>query len=284
MSRFPRLDIINVWEGVNNWTWMHGKHQFRWGADIRYNMEDLFTINAHTEGYFDFSQAITGSANVSNSGLGTASMLLGEPDVFERGIFNFIPHERQWRDGIYFQDVWRVTPKLTANLGVRWDYYGPDTTPLRGGLANFNPNTGQQVLANLGGNSSSAGVDPCTTTGPHASGLAYKLTDETVIRAGLGTSYFATNYASTFQALATVYPIAGTQSVTTPNIYEGIFPLEQGPPPPPPLVLPSSGVVTLPDNVSAVFRPLHQPTESVDQWNFTVEHAITKDLNFSMAT
>ena len=279
----PRLDIINVWEGVNNWTWMHGKHQFRWGVDVRRNMEDLFTINAHTEGYFDFSQAITSDADVANSGIGTASMVLGEPDVFERGTYNFIPHERQWRDALYFQDVWRVTPKLTANIGVRWDYYGPDTTPLRGGLANFDPATGDQVLANIAGHSSSAGVEPYHKDWSPRVGLAYKLTDKTVIRAAFGTSYFATNYASTFQALATVYPIAGTQSVTTPNIYEGIFPLEQGPPSPPPLVLPSSGVVTLPDNVSSEFRPHYQPTESVDQWNFTVERAMSRDLKLSVA-
>ena len=278
----PRLDIINVWQGVNNWTWVHGKHQFRWGADVRYNMEDLFTINAHTEGFFDFSQAITSSSTASGSGLGTASMLLGEPDQFERGIYNFIPKERQWREGIYFQDVWRVTPRLTANLGVRWDYYGPDTTPVTGGLANYDPNTGQQVLANLGGNSSSAGVQPYYKDWAPRVGLAYKLTDQTVIRAAFATSYFATNYASTFQALATVYPIAGTQSVTSPNIYEGIFPLQQGPPPPPPLVLPSSGRVTLLDNESSEYRPIHQPTESVYQWNLTFEHAVTRDLNFSI--
>ena len=278
----PRLDIINVWEGVNNWTWVHGKHQFRWGADIRRNMEDLFTINAHTEGYFDFSQAITSSANVSGSGLGTASMLLGSPDVFERGVYNFIPHERQWRTGIYFQDVWRISPKLTANLGGRWDYYGPDTTPIKGGLANFNPGSGDQVLANLGGNSSSAGVTPYHEAWSPRIGLAYKLTNQTVLRAGLGRSYFATNYASTFQQLATVYPIAETQEVTTPNIFEGIFPLEQGPPPEPTLVLPSSGIVVLPDNESAEFKPNDQATESVDQWNLTIESAITKDLNFSV--
>jgi hypothetical protein len=278
----PRLDIINIWEGVNNWTWIHGKHQLRWGADIRRNMEDIFTINAHTEGYFDFSQAITSSADVSGSGLGTASLLLGRPDVFERGVYNFIPHERQWRDGIYFQDAWRISPKLTANLGARWDYYGPDTTPIKGGLADFDPNTGEQVLANLGGNSSSANVTPYYEAWSPRIGLAYKLTNQTVVRAALGRSYFATNYSSTFQALATVFPIAETQSVTTPNIYEGIFPLEQGPPSQPALVLPSSGRVTLPDNESAVFRPNNQHTESVDQWNLTIERAITKDLNFSV--
>jgi hypothetical protein len=279
----PRLDIINVWEGVNNWTWMKGKHQIRWGVDLRRNMEDLYTVNAHTAGYFEFNQTLTGSADVPGSGLGSASMLLGQPSYFSRGIFNFIPHERQWRDGLYIQDIWRVTPKLTANFGLRWDYFGPDTTPIKFGLGNFDPTTGLVNLANLGGVSSSANVQPYYHDFSPRIGMAYKLTDKTVIRSAFGTSYFATNYTSTFQQLVTVYPIAPTQSVSQPNLYTGLFPLEQGPPAPPTFTPPANGLLTLPDNVSAEFVPWHQPTESVDQWNFTVEHAFTGDLKLSLA-
>ena len=55
-------------------------------------------------------------------------------------------------------------------------------------------------------------------------GLAYKLTHNTVVRAGLGRSYFATNYSSTFQALSIVFPISGTQSVTPAQSYTTDFP------------------------------------------------------------
>jgi hypothetical protein len=278
----PRLDIINVWQGVNNWTWMHGRHQIRWGVDIRKNMEDLYTVNAHTSGYFEFNQTLTGNSDVSNSGLGTASMLLGQPSYFSRGIFNFIPHERQWRDALYVQDVWRATPKLTANIGLRWDYYGPDTTPLKFGLGNFDPDTGQVLLANLGTVSSSAGVRPYYKAFSPRLGLAYRLTDKTVIRSGFGTSYFASNYTSTFQTLSAVYPIMPTQSVSQPNLYTGLFPLEQGPPAPPTFTPPANGLLTLPDNISADYRPEYQPTESVDQWNLAAEHAFTGNLKLTV--
>ena len=84
----PRLDIIDVWQGVNNWTWMHGAHQLRWGADIHRNMEDLFTVNAHTSGYFDFNQAVTGTPNVANSGISAASFMLGLPDTVSARVYS----------------------------------------------------------------------------------------------------------------------------------------------------------------------------------------------------
>jgi hypothetical protein len=280
----PRLDIINVWEGVNNWTWMKGSHQVRWGGDIRRNMEDLFTVNAHTAGYFDFGQLTTGTPDVAGSGIGAASFALGLPSNFQRGVFRFIPHERQWRDAFYAQDVWRMTPKLTANYGLRWDYFGPDETDLKAGLSNFDPSTGDVLLANLGGISSTTNVRGYHKGWAPRIGLAYKLTGRTVIRSGLGRSYFATNYSSTFQQLSIVFPISGTQTVAQTNIYQPVFPLDQGVvPPAAPFTAPASGRLKVPDGASVYYNPPYQPTEHVDQWNFTVEHVVANDLRVSLA-
>jgi Carboxypeptidase regulatory-like domain/TonB dependent receptor-like, beta-barrel len=279
----PRLDIINVWQGVNNWTWMHGAHQLRWGVDIHRNMEDLFTVNAHTQGYFDFSQLTTANANVADSGLGAASFMLGLPDNFQRGVFVFIPHERQWRDAFYVQDVWRITPKLTANYGLRWDYFGPDETDLKAGLSNFDPSTGNVLLANLGGISSTTNVKGYHKGWAPRLGLAYKLTQNTVIRAGLGRSYFATNYSSTFQQLSIVFPISGAQTVTPANIYQAVFPLDQGSvPAAAPFSAPTSGSLKVPDGASVYYNPPYTPTEHVDQWNITMEHVYKNDLKISL--
>lgn len=278
----PRLDIIDIWEGVNNWTWMKGKHQFRWGTDIRRNMEDLFTINAHTEGYFGFDQLTTATPDAPGSGLATASFLLGFPNNFQRGVFNFFPHERQWRDALYWQDIWRATPKLTVNYGVRWDYFGPDTTPLKGGLSNFDVNTGNLLLANLGNVTNSSDVRAYHKAWSPRLGLAYKLTQNTVLRAGFGRSYFATNYSSTFQQLSIEYPIAPTQSAPLANIYQPVFPIDQGVPPIPPLNLPSSGLLKAPPGVSIYYNPPYTPTEHVDEWNFAVERLIGRDLGITV--
>lgn len=280
----PRLDIINIWQGVNNWTWMHGAHQLRWGFDIRRNMEDLFTVNEHTAGYFDFDQAITASPSVANSGLGTAAFLLGDPDTYGKGVYNFIPHERQWKDGLYIQDMWRVSPKLTANYGLRWDYYGPDETDIKGGLSNFDPSTGDVLLANLGGISSTTNVDGYHKAWAPRVGLAYKLTNDTVIRAGFGRSYFATNYSSTFQQLSIVYPISGDQDILQPNIYQPALSFGSGitMPPNSPFSVPSSGRLQVPNGATVYYNPSYTPTEHVDQWNLTVEHLFGPNLKVSL--
>lgn len=279
----PRLDIIDVWQGVNNWTWIHGAHQLRWGFDIRRNMEDLFTVNAHTSGYFQFDQVTTGNPDVAGSGISGASYMLGLPDDFERGIYHFIPHEREWRDALYFQDTWHVTPKLTANYGLRWDYFGPDETDIKGGLANFEPATGDVALANLGGVSSTANVDGYHKAWSPRVGLAYKLTNNTVIRSGFGRSYFATNYSSTFQEMSIVFPISGTQEVTPANEYQPSFPLDQGyVPTATPFEAPSSGQLAVPNGVSSYYTPAYTRTEHVDQWNFVVEHELQRNLKVSL--
>ena len=280
----PRIDTINGFEGVNNWTFIKGRHQFRWGADLRRFREDLFTINAHTEGYMEFSQNLTGSANVSGSGIGTASLLLGEPSNFQRGVFNFIPRERAWRDGLYWQDIWRVNPKLTFNYGLRWDYIGPTTTPLKEGLGEFDPTTGLVHLANLGNVSASADVQAYHKAFAPRLGIAYKLTDKTVLRTAYGRTYFSNGYGGGgMQSLVTVYPIAPTQIDAQTNIYQGLFPLEQGPPAPPVFTPPANGLLPLPNGVSAFDRQaVNNPSESSDQWNFMVERSLSGNAKFTV--
>lgn len=290
---FPRLDLINIWEGVNNWTWMKGRHQFRWGFDLRRNMEDLFCINAHTVGYFGYDQLTTATPDVPGSGISAASFLLGLPSQFLRGVFNFFPHERQWRDAIYVQDVFRVSPKLTINYGLRWDYFGPDTTDVKGGLSNFDPNTGDLLLANLGDVSNSTNVNGYHKAYSPRLGFAYKVTNNTVIRAGLGRTYFATNYSSTFQQLSIVYPIAPTQSVNRVNIYQPALAqdltgppvpagISRGVPPVPPFAAPESGHLKAPPGVGIYYNPPYTPTEHVDQWNFFVERLFGNDLKLTV--
>src|SRR5712691_4612339 len=117
---------------VNNWTHIRGSHQFRWGADIRRNRFDFIAVNASTRGNFVFAPTITGAPEVAGSGLGTATFLLGMPSAFDRAILRGYTSELMWRSAVYGQDVWRVTPKLTINYGLRYDYIGPDTARLPG--------------------------------------------------------------------------------------------------------------------------------------------------------
>jgi len=54
-----------------------------------------------------------------------ATFLLGMPSHFDRAVYGRVPGERQTRLAFYWQDIWKATPKLTINYGIRYDYFEP---------------------------------------------------------------------------------------------------------------------------------------------------------------
>jgi len=100
-----------------------GKHQIRTGAEFRYS-ENNYTLNFFTRGQIDFlsfDNFLTGSALVSVFGSGLGDRSLRAPD------YNF-----------FMQDDYKVTPQLTLNLGLRYEYDLPPTDT-RGRIATFDP-------------------------------------------------------------------------------------------------------------------------------------------------
>ncbi|HEV2379096.1 MAG TPA: TonB-dependent receptor [Terriglobia bacterium] len=279
----PRFDRTTNIEGIDNWSWMHGAHQVRFGLDVvreRFNFE---SVNASSRGNFNFNQTITGVPGITNSGLGMATFLLGMPNEFDRAIFTQFPEERQTRWGIYGQDTWHATKKLTLSLGLRWDKYTPVTPGRPGGIANFDLATGNILLGGLGNVPSSTGVyTPNTDFAPRL-GIAYQLTDKTVIRTGLGRSYFSSGYDATFYHLTSFYPIVAQQTINPASDYQDVFPLDQGPPPSTPPSLPSSGILPAVPGQLLKSRPFDWKTETMDSWNFTVEHQLSRDTTVSVA-
>jgi len=287
----PRLDRTTAFQVVNNWTKIAGKHQFRFGLDIRRNWFDFIATNASSRGNFTFNPSITGNAESPASGLGTASFLLGMPSNFDRAVLKSFTAERLWRNAYYFQDTWRVTPKLTLNLGIRYDYIEPVHPRFDGGLANFDPNTGEILLAGLGDVSSTANVESDGNNFAPRVGFAYKLTNDTVIRAGAGRSYFVSNYGAGFFFLTSFFPIAAQQTIQQDNIRFPIFPLDQGPPAPLSVCAVAScspeevpgGRLQAPPGELLKHRPFDNRTEYVDSWNFTIEHQFAQDFTMSLA-
>jgi carboxypeptidase family protein/TonB-dependent receptor-like protein len=278
----PRFDRTTNFEGVNNWSWMHSNHQVRFGMQVVRERFNFLSVNASSRGNFNFSQALTGDAGVADSGLGMATFLLGMPSEFDRAIFTQFPEERQTRWGAYGQDTWRSTPKLTLTLGLRWDYFTPITPGRPGGLVNWDPDTGNLLLAGLGHVSNSAGVFTSKTNFAPRVGLAYRLTNKTVLRAGFGRSYFASGYDATFYHLTSSYPIVAQQTINQPSLYQDVFPIDQGPPPGTPPALPSSGILPAPNGTLLKPRPFDWKTETMDSWNFTIERQLLPDTTLSV--
>jgi hypothetical protein len=114
----------------NNSTWIRGKHSIQFGGNLRRENNNIRELQ-QAQGSHDFGADWTSlydpaSNNaVSFTGIGLASAELGLPtflsDQYNRGFFYF----QQWNAGLYLQDSWRPTRKLTIDAGVRWEKWTP---------------------------------------------------------------------------------------------------------------------------------------------------------------
>jgi len=171
---------------------IRGKHDIKVGIGIRANQMNV-GAEAFQDGFWipgaigTFSGFSGGGVNIPGSF--PADVLLGLLGVSEHDqTYDGAVGGRRWKIFRPFvQDDWRVTKDLTLNLGFAYNM----TTPIseeHNRMADFIPTTGQLLVANKGGVSSSAGVNMDWTGYEPRIGLAYKLlgSDKTVVRAGFG--------------------------------------------------------------------------------------------------
>jgi hypothetical protein len=193
-------------------TWIHGKHSFRFGYDYRrYLYNDR---SSNSPGTFNFSPLQTALPGFpTQTGDAFASFLLGGANSASQNIVGYTSGFRQPEHALYVMDDWKVTPKLTVNLGLRWEIIPPlyEVTNRMSevSLSVPDPGAGNRPGALIFGG-------PFNDTywkefGPRF-GIAYKLSDRMVIRAG----YAMTNtppIANEFQ-----YPFAFFGYTTTVNV------------------------------------------------------------------
>lgn len=182
-----------------NLSWTHGKHAFKFGAEVGTNREIRF-IKPGVAGSFQFAAQSTslqsGSSYVGGSSV--ASMLLGAVNTASA----YIPLETDYRyfhTGLFAQDDWHITTKLTASYGIRWDFMPPFSeshdyvTAFAADLKNPTAGNLPGALAYAGSGTGKYGK-PFQDTfykgfAPRL-GLAYQLNDKTMVRASSGI-YFA---------------------------------------------------------------------------------------------
>ena len=113
-----------VFQVVDNFSWIAGKHSFRFGGDWRFN-KFLQIGNEFARGRFRATGSFTGDANTLTGGYNGADFLLGAFTEIESAVAlargDFRNHE--W--GLYIDDTYKMTPRLTVNWGLRWEVYQP---------------------------------------------------------------------------------------------------------------------------------------------------------------
>ncbi|MBV9147970.1 MAG: TonB-dependent receptor, partial [Acidobacteria bacterium] len=148
----PLVESEQQFQGVANFTKIHGNHQFKFGGDIRFAENLRIPSDADRAGDLHFRSSTTAVAlPAPTGGLGFASFLLGDVQEMNRFVSTSLnAAERQKRWFFYGQDTWRVTQKLTLNYGLRWEIYFPESVNAKGNGGFANPVEGIIRVAGYG--------------------------------------------------------------------------------------------------------------------------------------
>ncbi len=175
-------------------TWVKGKHTIKMGFQWLKEASNSLS-SGRTGGYFNFVRSETGLLGHSDTGYGTASFLLGRADE-EQAQYIYAPsYDRVGYFAAFAQDDFKVTRKLTLNLGLRWDLFTPDFQKYyhKAWVDPTVPNT--ELSPNIQGAfvvaspSDPNGVNTYYRNFSPRLSVAYALNDKTVIRAGYGMMY-----------------------------------------------------------------------------------------------
>ena len=283
----------HVWQGIANMSVIKGRHSIKFGAN--YSRRHFFTNTSNPmNGDAIFDQRLTNSADVQNSGHSFATMLLGYPTEIRRGQGNTRTDGRINAPQFFVQDDWRVTNKLTVNVGLRYEFMNApyEVTDRLGNLTfrrdaatgkysgtlmwastnpEIDPETGQrnQPAKNLGYGRALMQSD-YNNFAPRL-GIAYQLSNKTVIRTGYGMFYNST-FVQELQDLRKFWPFT-IQQVFTPNT--GVRP---------DLSITDAGPSF--SNTAAIGGWPQNPdnrTPYSQQWNFSIQQQIMSDMSFDIA-
>lgn len=191
-----------AWSYTGSLTWIRGAHTWKFGSDNR-----VYQLN-NTQGAagasFSFSRGFTQGPNPNTagatSGFTLASFLLGTPSGGALG-YGAAVTETVKNFALFAQDDWKLTPRLTLNLGMRWEVEG-GITDRNGSISNFDPNVtttvngvtmkGGLVFPGVNGLSRGHRDAEYTNFQPRL-GLAWQFLPRTVFRAAYGISYLPTS-------------------------------------------------------------------------------------------
>src|SRR6266853_2560958 len=271
-----------------------GRQTLKAGYEYRLYQRNVFGIN-YPVGNYSFNRGFTQGPNPSQasatSGYSVASLLLGTPASATAGI-NAASTTTLKYQALFLQDDFKVSRKLTLNLGLRWEKEGSPTDRFNV-FSNFDPNVasplqvpgltlkGGLVYPATGGRDRSLLSSSDTNFQPRL-GFAYQLHPKTVLRGGYGISFVPTTQvgydASAIGFSSVTSMVTSNDGGRTPaNTISNPFPTG--------LIAPtgsSQGATTAIG--TALQGSLHDLTRGYSQqWNFTIQHQPWEGWLFEVA-
>jgi len=241
------------------------------------------------KGGFAFSNNTTGAVGYTSPGWNSqAAMLMGLANSYSEDTQTEEMTGRENQFAFYVRDRWNVSPKLTISAGARFDYY-PLMSRVGRGIETLNYNTYVVTLGGIGGQPNDAGVSIQKWYIEPRLGAAYRLNENTVLRAGYGVTK---NPLPWSRPMRGSYPFDVNNNASATGTYDWVTTLQAGIPT---VVLPdtSNGTVVLPRGV--YIRSPNVGTEAfpgsgsgvdrgtVQQWNVSFERRLPYDISAEIA-
>ncbi len=204
------------------YTWIKGKHSLKIGYEYEHIWMGVFDNNP-PYGSFSFSGSYSSPSKVADAYW--ADFLFGTTSAYSLAAA-FEAHLRQSLDSAYLQDDWKVSPNLTFNLGLRWEYGSP-YSELNNYVSNWDPSS-QTVFTINPKATAGNGITPTTGSGTYGKtlmnpdlndfaprvGFAWAPTSKFSIRGGFGTGYVHYTRAGSGDILAINAPQAQFAAVS----------------------------------------------------------------------
>lgn len=265
---------------VNNWTRIASDHTVKFGFDLRRLRSDLQQTQAfNPRGRFTFTEGPTARNGDPRTSFANAfaSFLLDQPNQIGRDLAVIFPAIRRLSVFTYLQDKWQVSQKLTIDVGLRHELWLSETPAKPGGFSNYDPETNSLQLAGIGKIPLNLGVDTPKKGFAPRFGLAYRISQRTVMRAGYGISYL---FRSTNQQN---FPVKQANSVDPSNSFSAAGSMATGLPAPSPVVFPADGIIrNAPPDVYSITPP-NYPLSYVQSWNLALQRALPWNLALEAA-
>ncbi len=279
----PLTRVEESYTHSDNLTWTKGAHELRFGFDlVRHHLNhwqpEIGNFGPRGGLGFTGQETALNGGPAQNQFNAYAAFLLGLSDDTEKSLEYILATGREWQFGWYARDRWQASRNLTVTVGLRYEFY-PLMTRAASGIERYDPNSNNVFLGGRGSVPENAGITVSHKLFAPRIGIAYRMGEKTVIRAGYGINFDPIPFSRplrgwypivvNFASVASGYGWASTLSQGVPNTAGPDL---------------STGIVQLPANASERSPWGGQIHRGYEQsWNFTVERKLPLDVVTSVA-
>lgn len=280
-------DIDDVYQIHDGFSWLHGNHQMKFGADLAYTRSVQSSANANARGVFNFNDVFTAQtklgtggavSQVAGTGNAFADFLLGDL-TSAQSIAMPKTHYRWTTFEPYVQDTWKLSRNITANLALAWFANTPPNPPdqtNRNLIHSFDFKAGLETFAALG--TANPEVFSMTTDNyaPRI-GLTWQpdFAKNTVVRAGWGMYYttqmdITAQYSIVSQYISVNNSVSNATSAPNPTYVMGVNAM-------PAVAVGAITAAEVPTITGAIqYLAGNQHSSGISQWNLDVQHTFGK--------